>query len=109
MTYKNNFSNFNDNSCYTPTSFSDITNPAYHNFNQSSVLDWSYPNQYNPYPNLMTIIFKIISTLHRVNGDSPPPSPIFNQLVLLIHIVHNISKIHTQFHQSKIENHQFWK
>ena len=60
-------------------------------------------------PNLITIIFRIILTLHRVNGDSPPLSPIFNQLVLLIHLVHNISKIHTQFHQSKIENHQFWK
>jgi len=28
MTYNNNFSNFNGNPCYTPTSFSDITNPT---------------------------------------------------------------------------------
>ena len=42
-------------------------------------------------------------------GIHLPPSPIFNQLVLVIHLVDNISKIHTQFHQSKIENHQFWK
>jgi len=62
-----------------------------------------------PAPNLMIIISKIISTLHRVNGDSPPPSPIFNHLVLLIHLVHNISKIHTQFYQFKTENHQSWK
>ena len=33
-----------------PISFTDITNPAYHNFNQPSVPDWSYPNQYNPCP-----------------------------------------------------------
>ena len=48
MAYNNNFSNFNP--YYTPTSFSDITNPAYHNFNQPSVPDWSYPNQYNLCP-----------------------------------------------------------
>ena len=60
-------------------------------------------------PNLITIISIMISTLHRVSGDSPPPSIIFNQLVPLIHLVHNIPKSHTQFHQSKIENHQFWK
>ena len=54
----------------------------------------------------MTIIFTTILTLHRVNGDSPPPSLIFNQLVLLIHLVHNISKIHTHNHQFKIKNHQ---
>jgi len=44
MAYNNNFFNFNSNPYYTPTSFSDITNPAYHNFNQPSVPDWSYPN-----------------------------------------------------------------
>ena len=60
-------------------------------------------------PNLITIIYRIISTHHRVNGDSPPPSSIFNQLDLLIHLVHNIFKIHTQFHLLKIENHQSWK
>jgi len=49
MAYNNNFSNFNSNPYYTPTSFSNITNPVYHNFNQLSVPDWSYPNQYNPY------------------------------------------------------------
>jgi len=32
-----------------PTSFdSDIIDLAYHNFNQPSMLDWSYPNQYMP-------------------------------------------------------------
>ena len=48
MAYNNNFSNFN--TYYTPNSFSDITNPAYHNFDQSSVPEWSYPNNYNPHP-----------------------------------------------------------
>ena len=46
-------------------------------------------------PHLMTIIF-ILSTLHRVSGDSPPPSPLFSQLVLLLHPVHNLFKIHNQ-------------
>ena len=46
MAYNNNFSNFHP--YYTPTSFSDITNPAYPNFNQPSVPEWSYPNEYNP-------------------------------------------------------------
>ena len=50
MAYNNNFFNFNGNPYYTPISFSDITNTAYHNFNQPSVQDWSYPNQYNPCP-----------------------------------------------------------
>ena len=50
MDYNNNFFNYNNNPYYTPTSFSDITNPAYHNFDQPSVPDWSYPNQYDPYP-----------------------------------------------------------
>ena len=48
MAYNNNFFNFNP--YYTPNSFSDITNPAYHNFDQSSVPEWSYPNDYNPCP-----------------------------------------------------------
>ena len=39
--------------------------------------------------NRMTIIFKIISTLHRVNGDSPLPSQIFN------HLVRNFRNIHS--------------
>jgi len=34
---------------FTLTSFdSDITNPTLHNFNQPSMLDWSYLNQYYP-------------------------------------------------------------
>jgi len=48
MAYNNNFSNFNGNPCYILISFSDITNPTYHNFNQPSESDWSYPNQYIP-------------------------------------------------------------
>ena len=41
--------------------------------------------------NFITIISRIILTLYRVSGDSPPLSPIFNQLVLLIHLVHNFT------------------
>ena len=78
MAYNNNFSNFNGNSYYTPISFSDITNPAYHNFNQPSVSDWSYRINITHTPNLMTIISRIISTLHRVNGDSPSPESNFH-------------------------------
>ena len=37
----------------------------------------------------MSIIFKIISTRHRVNGDSSPPSQIFH------HLVHNFYSIHS--------------
>ena len=37
----------------------------------------------------MTVISKIISTRHRVNGDSPPPSLIFNHLVHNFHNFHN--------------------
>ena len=48
MAYNNKFSNFNGNSCYTLTTFSDITNLAYHNFNQPSVPNWSNPNEYMP-------------------------------------------------------------
>jgi len=48
VAYNNNFFNFNGNPCYTPTSFSDVTNPTYYNFNQPNVPNWSYPNQYMP-------------------------------------------------------------
>ena len=34
----------------TPRPLFRITNPTYHNFNQPSVSDWFYPNQYNPCP-----------------------------------------------------------
>ena len=40
-------------------------------------------------PKPMTIIFKIIFTLHRVHGDSPPSSQISN------HLVHNFHNIHS--------------
>jgi len=72
MAYNNKFFNFNGNPCYTPTSFSDITNPTYHNFNQPSVPDWSYPINTTHAPNHMTIIIKLIPTLHRVNGIHLP-------------------------------------
>ena len=103
MTYNNNFSNFNGNPYYTPTSFQIL--PIRHIITLTNLVCQIGLIRINitHAPNLITIVSKIISTLHRVNGDSPPPSPIFNQLVLLIHLVHNISQIHTQFHQFKIE------
>jgi len=49
MDYNYNYSYANSDPYFTPTSFdSDITNPAYHNFNQPSMSDWSYLNQYMP-------------------------------------------------------------
>ena len=48
----------------------------------------------NPYftptytSNLMTKIFRIISTLDKVNVDSPPPGLIFNHLVYNFHNIH---------------------
>ena len=49
MDYNNNFSNTSSDPYFTLTSFdSDITNPAFQNFNQTSMLDWSYLNQYMP-------------------------------------------------------------
>ena len=72
------------------TSFSDITNPVYHNFNQPSVPDWSYPNQYNPCPQSYNHNFQNNFNSSQRQWGSPPPSPIFNQLILLIHLVHNI-------------------
>ena len=54
MDYNYNYSDYNSNLYFTPTSFnSDITNPALHNYNQPSMPDWSYPNQYMPQPSIM--------------------------------------------------------
>jgi len=73
MAYNNNFSNFNGNPCSTPTSFSDVTNPAYHNFNNLVYkigLIWI-----NTCPSLNTKNKTgiIITTLHRVNGGYNSP------------------------------------
>ena len=75
----NNFSNFNP--YYTPNSFSDITNPAYHNFDQPSVPDGLIRMNITHTPHLITIISIIVSTLHRVHGVLSPPSLILNQIV----------------------------
>ena len=49
MDYNYNYSNTYSDSYFTPTSFNlDITNLIFHNFNQPSMPDWSYPNQYMP-------------------------------------------------------------
>jgi len=93
------------NPYFTLTLFDlDNSNPAMYNMNQPHMLSWDYPTQYDPYPNLMTIIFKIISTLHRINENSPPPSQIFNRLVHNFHKVHSSILVHILlflFHQPK--------
>ena len=49
MDYNYNYSDYNSNPYFTPASFnSDIANQTLHNSNQSSMPDWSYPNQYIP-------------------------------------------------------------
>jgi len=49
MDYNYNYSNAYSDPYFTSTSFDeDITNPVYHNFNQPSMSDWSYLNQYMP-------------------------------------------------------------
>ena len=48
MDYNYNYSHANSDPYFTLTSFSDITNLAYHNINQPSMPNWSYPNQYMP-------------------------------------------------------------
>jgi len=92
MEFNNNNSfNPNMNPYFTLTLFdSDNFNPAFYNMNQANIPGWTYPNQYNPHPNLMIIISKIISTLHRVNGVSSPLSQIVNYIVHNFHNFHNI-------------------
>ena len=49
----NNNNSFNPhmNPYFTPTPFnSDNSNPVFHNMNQPNTPGWTYPNQYNPYP-----------------------------------------------------------
>ena len=83
MDFNNNNSfNHNMNLYFTPTSFdSDNSDPAMYNMNQQFMPSWVIRINMTHIPNHMIINFKIISTLHRVNGDSPPPSQIFNRLV----------------------------
>jgi len=79
MNYNYNYSNAYSDPYFKLTSFdSDITNPAYYNINQLSMSDWFYSNQYIPSLNIMNKTGTIITTLHRVNGDTTPPSYIVN-------------------------------
>ena len=63
MEFNNNkFFNPNMNPYFTPTLFdSDNSNTAFYNMNQPNTPGWT---NLTHIPNLMTIIFKIISTLH---------------------------------------------
>ena len=104
---------FNNNNCFNPnmnpyftlTSFdSDNSNSAMYNMNQQYMPSWDYPTQYDPFPQPYDHNFKIISTLHRVNGDSPPLSQIFNRLVHNFHKVHSLILVQVLlflFHQPK--------
>ena len=77
----NNLFNHNMNSYFTPISFdSDNSDPAMYNINNHIGRIGIIRLNTTHTTNLMAITFKIISTLHRVNGDSPPPSQIFNHL-----------------------------
>ena len=76
MNYNYNYFDYNSNLYFAPTSFnSDITNPTLHNFNfnQSSMPEWSYPNQYMPHPRIMNMNGIIITTLNWVSGDTISP------------------------------------
>ena len=90
MDYNYNYSNAYSDPYFTLTSFdSDITNLTFHNFNQPSMLDWSYLNQYMPQSSIMNKNVIIITTLHRVSGDKTPPSVIINNLTnKQYHILH---------------------
>jgi len=66
-----------------PISFLDITNPAYHNFNQPSVRVGLIRINTCPSPNTMNKTEIIITTLHRVIGDTASSS----------HIVVRVGKI----------------
>ena len=80
MTYSNTYSNFNGNPCYTPISFwilltrhiITLTNLVYR-IGLIQINTCSSPNTMNK-----TGI--IITTLHRTNGDTTPPSHIVNHL-----------------------------
>ena len=57
--------------------------------------------------NLMTIIFKIISILHRVHGDSPTPRLIFKHFIRKIHFPTYILILFFLFH--KLKKNLIWK
>ena len=76
MDFNNNNSfNHNMNSYFTLTSFDlDNSDPAIYNMNQLYMPGWDYPTEHDSYPQSYDHNFSIISTLHRVNRDSPSPS-----------------------------------
>ena len=80
MFYNYNYSDYNSNPYFTPTSFNlDITNPALHNSNQPSMPDWSYSNHYMPQSSTMNKNGTIITTLHLISGDTTPPESYYQQ------------------------------
>ena len=74
---------------FIPTSFdSDNSDPAMYNMNQPYMSNWDYPPQYVPNPNTMNKSGIIITTLHRVSGDTTRPSHMVNHLTnIKLHIL----------------------
>ena len=76
------------NPYFTPTPFvSDNFNPIFHNMNQLNTPGWTYPNQYNPYPQSYDYTFQnnFYSSQSQWGFTSPesnfqPPSPQFSQI-----------------------------
>ena len=96
MALNNNFFNPNMNPYFTSISLSNSSNSALKNMNQLNNLDWMYLTQYNPYRLSDDQHFKNnFNSSQRVNGDSPPPSQIFNLLIHLVHLFHNFLNIHS--------------
>ena len=83
MDYNHKFSNFNNNSYFTQTSFNpDYTKLACTNFHQQKFnqVFWVGLILINTCPNPIIMIKIIISTLHRIDGDTMPLSHIVNHL-----------------------------
>ena len=77
----NNFFNPNMNPYFTPTLFdSDNSDPAMYNMNQPYMPNWNYSTQYVPQSQYYEQDWIIITTLHRVSGDTTPPSIMVNHL-----------------------------
>jgi len=80
MDYNYNFFNAYSDPYYTLTTLLDNTKPAFHNFNQPSILNWSYSNHHMPQSQFMHKTGAIIiSTLHRVSRNTASLSHSINQ------------------------------
>jgi len=81
MDYNYNFFNAYSDPYFTLTSFNpDITNPVLYNFNQPSMLDWSYLNQYMPQSQYYEQDWDNHHHSSPSRGNTTPPSPTINKL-----------------------------